>query len=191
MKLTDLIKLFAFSLLLLGVPAVASAQWRNDRNGGYGNGSYNSSALRSTIKRLKSQSKEFERRLDRNDNGRYGNGNYGNTGLENLADQFKNAASDLEDEFGNGRNMGNSYDEASRLIQIGQQIDRQIYNNRGGYGNGGYGNNNYNVQSQWNAIRNDLQVIANAYRIRYDNRGYGNGRGRGTGGGGINIPWPF
>lgn len=185
MKLTSFIKLFAFSLLLLGVPAVASAQW--GRNGGYGNGSYNNSALKSTIKRVRNQSREFERRLDRNDNRRYGN--YGNN-LENLADQFNRAASDLEDEFGNGRNLGNSYDEASRLIQIGQQIDRQI-GNRGGYGNGGYGNNNYNVQSQWNAIRNDLRVIADAYRIRYDGRGYGNGRGRGNSGGGINIPWPF
>ena len=77
-------------------------------------------------------------------------------------------------------------------IQIGQQLDRELGNNRGGRGGyGGYGNGNGNYA--WNSIRNDLQTIANAYGIRYNDRGYGNGNGngRGRGNGRVNIPWPF
>ncbi|HEV7643446.1 MAG TPA: hypothetical protein VGO50_05820 [Pyrinomonadaceae bacterium] len=192
MKLSSLIKVFAFSLLLLGVPAIASAQWRNDRN----NGNYDNGALKSTIRRVQNQARQLENAFDHNSGGRNGGyGGYGNgSSLENLTDQFKNAADDLEDEFGNGRNLSNSYDEASRLVQLGQQIDRMLGSNGGGRGgrggNGGYGGYNNNGMYAWNSIRNDLRVIANAYGIGYNNRGNGNGRGRGNGRGN-NTPWPF
>lgn len=179
MRLNGMIKLFAFSLLLLGVPAIASAQWGNNRNGGYYNG-----ALESTIKRVKDQSKSFERAVDRS-NYKY---------MENLAKDFKKAADKLEDKFDNGRNMNKSYNEASRLIQLGQQIDRQLgSNNNNRNRNSGYGN--YNDFYQWNQISNDLRMIADAYGIRYNNNGRwndnNNRRGRGNNNGRINIPWPF
>lgn len=195
MKLHNLVKVFAFSLLLLGVPTIASAQWGN--NGGYGRnngGYYDNGALKSTIRRVQNQATRLEDYVDQNNNrrnGGYGNGGYGGYGngesLENLTDRFKNAADDLEDEFGNGRNLNNSRDEASRLIQIAQQIDYMIGNNRGGrrYGNNGMG--------AWNSIRNDLRMIADAYGLQYNNRGgWNNNRGRGRGNNNQrNFPWPF
>ena len=68
----------AFSLLVLGLPAIASAQWR-DRdddynrggygNGGYGNGGYGNNTyygnIRSTVQNLKIRAKNFERLTER------------------------------------------------------------------------------------------------------------------------------
>jgi hypothetical protein len=81
----------AFSLLVLGLPAIASAQWR-DRdddynrggygNGGYGNGGYGNNNyygnIRSTVQNLKIRAKNFERLTDQS--GRYGGGGYGGYG---------------------------------------------------------------------------------------------------------------
>ncbi len=178
----------AFSLLVLGLPAIASAQWR-DRdddynrggygNGGYGNGGYGNNNyygnIRSTVQNLKIRAKNFERLTDQS--GRYGGGGYGGYGngrrsnIEDLADQFAKAADRLEDKYGRGRTMDNSADEARRVVEIGSRIEQEMYRSRG----------NGALQNQWNQISNDLQIIANTYGLSYyNNRGRNNRNNRGN-----------
>src|SRR5688500_11763942 len=141
-RIKSLLAISAFSLLILGLPAIASAQWNGGgyggNNGGYGN--YGNGNIRSTVKNLKNKAENFEKAVDRYDDrqddrntrrggwGGYGNNNSDN--LDRLADQFKDATDDLEDAYGNGRNMNNSEDEARRVLDIASQIDREIYNSR-------------------------------------------------------------
>lgn len=172
-RIKNLIAFFAFSLLILGLPTLASAQWRdrdrNDDDDGYyrndrnRNGNYNRN-LQSTIKNLKNRSKDFARRLDRElDNSRYDNRQREDR-LLNLARDFKNAADRLDDEYDSRRDYNRSEDEARRVIQLGQQLDNALFRAR----------LNYNVQNDWNKIRQDLNVLANAYG--YNNRNNRNDR---------------
>lgn len=199
-RIKSLVAISAFSLLILGLPAIASAQWNGgyggNNNGGYGNNNYN---IKSTVKNLKNRARSFEKAVDRYDDrqddrnddrdnrGRWGNwGGYGNNdnnnsqNLENLADQFKNATDRLEDAYGKSRNMNNSADEARRVLDIASQIDREIYNTRGGR----------NIQGQWNSMRQDLSVLSNAYGYNNNNRNNRNNRNR-NGNWRNNIPFPL
>lgn len=191
-----LVKILAFSLLLLALPAIASAQYRNDDDDDYyrtdRRGGYDQRNLKGVVERLKNRAKEFERAVDRyeDDDDYYGRGRRGSYGnnIENLADRFADAADDLEDEFGNGRNLNNSRDEASRLVNIAQQLDQAIYNQR---------SNRY-LERDWRSLSRDVQQIAYAYNLNYNsrnNRGWGNGRGNGRGNGTWdkikNFPFPF
>ncbi len=191
-RIKNLIAVSAFSLLVLGLPAVASAQWGGGygNNGGYyGNNGYN---IKNSVRGLKDRARSFERAVDRSDD-RYdrrndrgwGNGNWGNWGgngnparLESLADDFRKATDRLEKKYGNGRNLNNSADEARRVLDIASEIDREIYNVRGG-----------NIQNQWNMMRNDLNIIANTYGYNYNNRG--NRRGNRNGNWRNNVPFPL
>jgi hypothetical protein len=186
-RIKGLVAISAFALLILGLPAIASAQWNGGYggygNGGYGNGNYGN--LRSVVRNLKNRAERFEQSVDRWDDrnddrrddrnnrgswGGFGNGSGGN--LENLADRFKEATDDLEDSFGRGRNLNNSADEARRVLDIAAQID-QAFNNRRRGGGGG-------IQGQWTSMRQDLNVLANAYGYR---------GGRRNGGRGNNFPF--
>ena len=217
-RIKNLLAIGAFSLLVLGIPAIASAQYNggNDpygRNGGYNNGGYNNGQngqygnygnngdIRSAIRDLKDSSHRFEKDLDRsstyskNGNGNYGgygnNGSYGNNGgynddrsrsnVRKLADKFGRAADKLDDKFGNGRNINNSYNEANRVLDLGSQLGNEL-NNRGmdGY-----------LQGEWNRMQNDLRVVANYYnngnyRNTGNNRNYPNNGNRGNN---RNNPW--
>lgn len=172
----------AFSLLVLGLPAIASAQYRDrdddyNNRGGYGNGRYGNGGygnnnyygnIRNTVVSLKQRADSFENLMDRNRNrnsggwGSWGGGN--NNSLEDLADRFAKAADRLEDKYGRGRNLNNSADEARRVIDIGSQIDQMMYRSR----------SDYAAQNVWNQISNDLQIISNTYGYNY----YGNRNNR-------------
>lgn len=197
-RINKIIAITAFSLLVLALPSVASAQWR-DRdddyygNGGYGNGSYNRN-IRGTLQNLKNRANNFEkitnRIEDRNDdrwgnrNGRYGGGyNGGIDRIEDLADRFRKATNDLLDDYGNGRNLNNSRDEARRVLDLGGQIDQMIYSTRG----------NRQLQNEWNMIRRDLNVVSQVYGYNYNNGGqYNRNRGNNRNGDWRNrIPFPL
>jgi len=168
-RFRNLVTVFAFSLLILGMPAVASAQWGNNRNDDYNRnnrGNYNRN-LQSTIKNLKNRSNQFERRVDRAlDNSRYDERRREDR-FNELARDFANATKRLDDEYDNRRDYNQSQDEAQRVLTLGSQIDRAISRAR----------LDNNVQNDWNRIRQDLQVLASAYNFDNRNRNNRNNRG--------------
>lgn len=202
-RISKFFAISAFALIFLGLPAVASAQWRDRDDDDYYGNNRNNRNLRSTLQNLKNRARNFEnvtnrvedRRDDRDDD-RWGNrgpwGNDRNTGwgnnrrrgdygrLEDLADRFRKATDDLADEYGNGRNLNNSRDEARRVLDIGGQIDNELRNLRGGR----------NLNRQWDQIRSDLNAIANVYG-NYGAGRYGNGNRNGDWRNRVPFPLPF
>ena len=187
-RINILISTAVFSLLVLGLPAIASAQYGQydpyGRNGGYNNGGYNNGNYgdtRSAIRDLKRQAKDFQRQLDRDlDHSRY-NGSRREDQMNNLADQFKNAVNNLNnngynnDRYGNNRNNN----EINRVFNLASQIDRSILRS----------NVSYSSRNIWSAIQNDLQAIG--YNNNRRSGGWNNGRGNNNGT--YNKPswWPF
>jgi len=126
-----------------------------NQNGTYGR---NNANLRSTIVNLRNRSAQFEDRIDRerkNNNGRYGRRVSSN--LENLSDRFNDAVKDLENEYDNGRDYNDSYDEVRKVLSLGEQVDREV--SRSGASR--------SVKSDWNSIERDLRTIARAYNLSY------------------------
>src|SRR3954470_20160453 len=170
-RIRSFIAVGAFSLLAFALPAVASAQWNGqNRNDDYWR---NNSNIRGTIQSLENRARNLDRQVnridDRRDNRQDRNVGYDRNeridNLDRLTTQFKNAAERLANEYGRGRNMSNSRDEAQRVLNLGSQIDQVIDNSRR--------NRNGNVaglQNEWNQIENDLRTIARAYNLSYQNR---------------------
>jgi hypothetical protein len=187
-RIKNFIAIAAFSLLIIGLPAIASAQSRdrddddyNRRNGGYSNGQYgqygNNGDMRSIVRNLKNRTKDFQRELDRDlDRSRY-NGTYQEDEINNLVKEFRDAVYDLDN---NDRQNSN---EVNRVLELGRQVDRVIYRMR-------LSNNTENL---WQGIRNDLDTLGNnGYDNRNNRRNRSGNNGR-WGKGGVNKPswWPF
>ena len=185
----------AFSLMVLALPAIASAQWGNQndpygRNGGYNNGGYYGGDTRSTVRDLKNLTRELQRHLDRDlDHSRY-NGTRQEDQYNDLARQFRSAVNRLSESNNNNGNYGRGDDKVDRVLQLGSQLDRELSRAR----------LDYHIQEIWSGIRNDLQVLGNAYggynnNNRNNNGGWGNNRNGNNNGGWGNTRkpswWPF
>ncbi|MEZ5429148.1 MAG: hypothetical protein R2747_23075 [Pyrinomonadaceae bacterium] len=161
-----LLAIAAFSMLVLSLPVVASAQWRGGNNDNYGN--RNNVNLSYAIKNLRNNSRRFEDLLDRElDNSRY-DGTDREDHLNDLAKKFKNAAEDLDDEYEGRGSFGSSSDEARRLLNAGSQLDRALARSRIG--------RNSSLNSYWNAIERDLLTVSRAYNYNYNGTYGRNGR---------------
>ncbi len=173
-RFKNIITVFAFSLLVFGLPTLASAQWRDrdnnddddyDRNG-RNDRNYDNRYLKSAIDRLKDQSRSFDRQLER-ELKRNRNDRYNDSQILRLSDDFKDAADELEDNFGNGRNLNNTRDEARQVLQLGSQFENALYSAR----------LNNNLKNDWDQIRRDLRTIADAYGYQKNNRNNRNRNG--------------
>ncbi len=181
-RIKNLLGVFAFSLLVLSLPLVASAQWggnnrdrdrdRDDDN--YGRGGYNSNyQLRNTIRRLKNDSKDFARFLDRElDRSRLDDSDFEDR-LNDLAKDFKNAADRLESKF-NERDLNRSSREVQNVINLANRLNSAMRRLR----------LSRDIEGYWNNIQRQVNEISNAYR-------YGNNNGRGNNRNNNKFPFPF
>ena len=174
----------AFSLLVLGIPAVASAQWgggqydpysrNNDRNNDrYGRNNGNYGNANNTVRSLKSRTREFTRQLDRDLDRSRINGTRREDQINQVADRFKDAVNRLDNNYyNNNRGYNRNDGEMRRVFDLASQIERSI----------GRANVSQQTRGIWSSIRNDLQVISGGYNNNRGNTGWGNGNGNGNGG---------
>lgn len=160
--------ILAAALVALSLPVVAAAQWgRQDRDrypdnnrGGYGR--YDDREIRDSAHRLERLAKDFERDMDRALDRSRQNGTSREDRINEEVHQFRRAAGDYKSRVGNGRELDRSADEARRLLQEAQQVDRvarpRWFDSR--------------LASEWSAIQRELRFISDVYGFRYDG-GYG------------------
>lgn len=182
--------IFAAAILALCLPALAAAQSYPDygRNRNGNNGRYDERSLKDSINRLDRLSKDFEKDLDRALDHSRVNGTRREDNINAQGHDFRRAVGSLKSNFGNGRDLNRSRDEAQRVLQEAQQFDRL------GRGRG----MDNQVASEWSQIQRELQIISDAYGIGgYNNGGYyptdrnnPNNRNRNPNDWLRRIPWP-
>jgi translation initiation factor 3 subunit A len=152
--------IFAAALFALSLPVTAAAQWGNRYPSDRGNRRYDERAVRDSVHRLDRMAKDFEREMDRALDRSRANGTDREDRINHQVHQFRDAVGDLKSRVGNGRDLDRSADEARRVFQEAQQIDRVTRRLDG------------RTSSQWNQIQRELEFLGDAYGFRY-NGGYG------------------
>ncbi len=157
--------ILAAAILALSLPAVAAAQWGRypqDRYPDNRGGRYDDRGLRDSVHRLDRLAKDFERDMDRALDRSRANGSSREDRINEEVHQFRDAVGDLKSRVGDGRDLNRSADEARRVLQEGQQLDRvarpRWFDSR--------------LASEWAQIQQELRYISGVYGFRY-NGGYG------------------
>ena len=170
-RIKSLLGVFVFSLLVLSLPIIASAQWggnnnrrdRDDDNYGRNGGYNNNYQLKETVKRLERDTRDFVKFVDKAlDRSRYDRSGYEDR-LNDLTKDLRKAADRLEDRF-NERDLNRSQREVQDVINAANRLDRELRRVRLGY----------DIDNYWNHLQRQINEISNAYR----GRGNGNGNGR-------------
>src|SRR5687768_6309240 len=148
-----------FSLLVLGIPAIANAQWRDNRDRGryddrgYNNGAYgNYGNMSNVVRSLKDRTREFVRQLDRDLDYSRTNGTRREDQINQQANRFRDAVNRINNN-GNNNNWGRRDNNIERALQIGSQLERSVSRGR----------LSYQSQALWSSIRQDLQMLGNGY----------------------------
>jgi hypothetical protein len=154
--------ILAAAILMLGLPAAAAAQW-----GGYpqdrGYGRYDDRGLKDSVHRLDRLAKDFEHDMDRALDRSRVNGSRREDRINDQVHQFRNAVGDLKSRVGNGRDLNRSANEARRVLQEADQLDRIARRGIDG-----------RTASEWSQIQQELRYISNVYGFGYG--GYGRDR---------------
>jgi|SRR5215213_966244 len=156
--------IFAAAILALALPAAASAQWGRYPQDRYpdnrGSGRYDDRGLRDSVQRLDRLAKDFERDVDRALDRSRTNGTNREDRINDQVHQFRDAVGDLKSRVGNGRDLNRSSNEAQRVLQEADEIDR--FARRGFDGR---------TASEWAQIQQELRYISGVYGFGYG--GYG------------------
>lgn len=173
-RIKSLLGVFAFALLVLSLPTIASAQWggnnnRRDRDDNYGrNGGYNNYGMRDAVRTLKRDTKDFVNFVDNALDRSRIDGRGTEDRINALAKDLRSAADRLESRY-DDRDPYRSQSEFQNVVNIASRLDRELRRVRLGY----------NIDNYWNHIQNQINQLSNSYRGRGNNNrnnrgGWGN-----------------
>jgi len=177
--------IFAASVLAFCLPVVAAAQWggypdnRNPDNSypsrSRENGLNDDRYLRNSVQQLDRLAKDFENDMDRALDHSRADGTRREDEINNVVKDFRRAVGNLKSRVGNGRDLNRSVNEAERVLQLADQVDR-------------YGARRLDSRTsyEWSQIQSELRTISDVYGLNY--RGDYN-RGRNGNGNNRNNDW--
>ena len=170
--------IFAAGVLALCLPVVAAAQWGGYPDNRYPDNSYPSRSrdngrnddryLRDSVQQLDRLSKDFENDMDRALDHSRVDGTRREDEINNVVKDFRRAVGNLKSRVGDGRDLDRSVNEAERVLQLADQVDR-------------YGARRLDsrTSSEWSQIQSELRTISDVYGLNYrgDNNRSRNGNG--------------
>ena len=163
--------IFAAAALALCLPIVAAAQWGrnqdnrypdnrypdNSRNGR--SGRYDERYVRDSVQRLDRLAKDFEHDMDRALDRSRVDGTQREDQINGLVHDFRRAVGSLKSQVGNGRDLNRSVDEADRVLQLADNLNRV-----------GTRRLDQRTASEWSQIQNELRNISDIYGLNYRGR---------------------
>ncbi|PYS70453.1 MAG: hypothetical protein DMF69_13480 [Acidobacteria bacterium] len=167
--------IFAAAVLALCLPVMAAAQWGRSQDNRYPDnrypdnrypdnrnsrsGRYDDRSVRDSVQRLDRLAKAFENDMDRALDRSRVDGTQREDQINGLVHDFRRAVGSLKSQVGNGRDLNRSADEADRVLQIADQVNRV-----------GARRLDQRTASEWSEIQNELRNLSDIYGLNYRGR---------------------